>query len=691
MITRRMNAMALAMLTSLGATAAQARVVRIVVDKVTSPNFEGQSFGSAGAYEKVEGHIVGEVDPAQDENRLIQDLSLAPRTPRGTVAYTADFLLLKPIDPAKGNGFLDLSLPNRGRTLGLAYNVGAPHVAGLDSVNPTTRADAGDGFLMRRGYSVLYIGWQADLAGGRGLIRLHAPVATANGQPITGPVRVTAIVERPEQTIGIAGGGAPQVAYPAAQLDEPGATLRHHGSTGAPWVEVPRADWAFAGCEATAFPGKPDPVRICARDGFDPSQVYELSYTARDPLVLGLGLSAIRDAAAFFRHEAKDEAGVANPLAGHVQHVVVTGESQDGNLMRNIVQLGFTRDEAGRPAFDGMMAHLSGKRTPITIRFGAPGATTTLFEGPMLPGHERPLTWSSEADPVTGVRAGLLDRCMATNSCPKIINTWTSTEYRQYAIAYTAVDPSGQHDLTLPPNVRAYFLTGSQHGTWDSQTKRIPPGVCENAKNNGPNAESQRALLVAMEDWVAEGTEPPPSRIATLAAGQLAAPGAIGFPTIPGVTYTARALVPAAIDFGPQYRAVDQSGILALPPHVVASDAYRPLVPKVDADGNETAGVRPTALQAPLGTYTGWNLRRAGYGAGELCGLSGSFIPLAQTKAERDGSGDPRLSIAERYGTHDGYVAAVRSAAGSLRDARLLLPEDADRLVREAEASDVLR
>ncbi len=690
-MTNRMTVVACAMLAALGAPPAQARVIRIVVDNVTSPNFEGESFGTVGAYEKLEGHIVGEVDPAQDENRLIQDLSLAPRTPRGTVEYTADFLLLKPVDPAKGNGFLDLSLPNRGRTLGLAYNVGARRDAGLGSVNPTTRADAGDGFLMRRGYSILYLGWQADLADGRGLIRLHAPVATDNGQLINGPVRVTMIVERPEHTVGFAGGGAPQVAYPAAQLDEPGATLRHHGSTGAPWLEVPRADWAFATCEATAFPGTPDPVRICAKDGFDPSQVYDLSYTARDPLVLGLGLSAIRDAAAFFRNEARDEGGTANPLAGHVQHVLVTGESQDGNLIRNIVQLGFTRDEAGRPAFDGMMAHLSGKRTPITIRFGAPGATTTMFEGPLLPGHERPLTWSSEPDPVTGVRAGLLDRCTATSSCPKIINTWTSTEYRQYAIAYTAVDASGQHDLSLPPTVRAYFLTGSQHGTWDSQTKPIPAGVCVNAKNNGPNMESQRALLVAMEDWVTRGTEPPPSRIATLAATQLAAPDASGFPTLPGVTYTARALVPETIDFGPQYRPIDQSGILALPPRVVASDAYRPLVPKVDVDGNETAGVRPTAIQAPLGTYTGWNLRRAGHGAGELCGLSGSFIPLARTKAERDASGDPRLSIAERYGTHDGYVAAVRMAAGSLRDARLLLPEDADRLVREAEASDVLR
>ena len=690
-MTNRMNAMAWAMLVALGATSAQARVVRIVVDKVTAPNFEGESFGTVGAYEKLEGHIVGEVDPAQDENRLIQDLALAPRTPRGTVEYTADFLLLKPIDPAKGNGFLDLDLPNRGRTLGLAYNVGARRDAGIDSVNPTTRADAGDGFLMRRGYSILYLGWQADLADGRGLIRLHAPVATDNGQPITGPLRLTMIVERTEHTVGFAGGGAPQVAYPATQLDEPGATLRHHGSTDAPWLEVPRADWAFANCEGTIFPGKPDPVRICAKDGFDPSQVYELSYTARDPLVLGLGLSAIRDVAAFLRNDAKDAARAANPLAGHVQHVIVTGESQDGNLMRNIVQLGFTRDEVGRPAFDGMMAHLSGKRTPITIRFGAPGATTTLFEGPLLPGHERPLTWSSEPDPVTGVRAGLLDRCSETNSCPKIINTWTSTEYRQYAIAYTAVDPSGQHDLALPPNVRGYFLTGSQHGTWDSQTKPIPAGACENAKNNGSNAESQRALLVAMEDWVAKGTEPPPSRIATLAAGQLASPGAIGFPAIPGVTYTARALVPGAIDFGPEYRPRDQSGILALPPQLVASDAYRPLVPKVDADGNETAGVRPAALQAPLGTYTGWNLRRAGHGAGELCGLSGSFIPLALTKAERDVSGDPRLSIMERYGTHDGYVTAVRTAAGSLRDARLLLSEDADRLVREAEASDVLR
>src|SRR3954454_23679235 len=252
------------------------------------------------------------------------------------VEYTADFLLLKPIDMARGSGILHENIPNRGRTLGLAGNVGSSQ-----SNNPATKADAGDGFLMRRGYSILFIGWQADLAPGDGRIRLQAPVATDKGQPITGPFRMTYTVEKPTSTLGLEGNGPPQVAYEAAHTDDPDATLRRRGDSISPWVDVPRSDWAFADCASAAFPGKPDATKLCLKDGFDPSQVYDLAYTAKNPIVMGLGLLAIRDASAFFRHETKDDAGNVNPLAGKVRFVVATGESQSGNLMRNIVQLGF--------------------------------------------------------------------------------------------------------------------------------------------------------------------------------------------------------------------------------------------------------------------------------------------------------------------------------------------------------------
>jgi len=660
----------------------------MIVDQVTSPNFEGQSFGDVGQYEKINGHLVGEVDPAQAENRLIQDIDLAPRNARGMVEYTADFLLLKPIDMARGSGILHENIPNRGRTLGLAGNVGSSQ-----SNNPTTKADAGDGFLMRRGYSILFIGWQADLASGDGRIRLQAPVATDKGQPITGPFRMTYTVEKPTSTLGLEGNGPPQVAYEAAHTDDPDATLRRRGDSISPWVDVPRSDWAFADCASAAFPGKPDATKLCLKDGFDPSQVYDLVYTAKNPIVIGLGLLAIRDASAFFRHETKDDAGNVNPLAGKVRFVVATGESQSGNLMRNIVQLGFDRDEAGRPAFDGMVAHLSGKRTPINIRFATPGASSTQYEYPLMPGHEEPLAWSSEREPETGSQVGLLDRCTATRSCPRIFDTFTSTEYRQYAMAYTTVDASGTRDLAVPPNVRMYFLTGSQHGTTGSKTPPIPPGVCQQAKNHAPNVETRRALFVAMDEWLAEGKEPPASRIATIAASELAPPdqASVGWPNIPGVRYTDKWLAPTPVDYGPAFRRIDESGVMNQPPKVITVDAYPPLVPKVDADGSDRAGIRPTALQAPLGTHTGWNLRRAGFGENELCSLSGSFIPFAKTKAERLASNDPRLSLEERYGTHDGYVAAVRKAAESLKAERFLLEEDAARLVSEAQESPVLR
>ena len=669
------------------AAPARARVMRMVVDAAVAPAFEGAGFGDAGTFRTVRGHLVGEVDPAQVENARITDIALAPRNAAGRVEYTADFLLLLPTEPMRGSGFLQVDLVNRGRTLGLAYNVGGAR--GPEQVDPGTRAAAGDGWTMRRGDAVLYIGWQGDLMPGRDLLRLQAPVATDGGRPITGPVRVTFVPERREDTVGIAGGGAPQVAYPAADTGEAGAVLRHRGSSAAEWVVVPRAEWAFASCADAPFPGQPSPVRICARDGLDPSQDYDLQYTAQNPVVLGLGLAAIRDAASFFRHDPADGAGTANPLAGLVRHVVAVGESQDGNLMRNLVQTGFNQDEAGRQVFDGMMAHLSGKRTPINFRFAAPGATTTMFEGPLLPGHEMPLTWQREPDPFGGPAAGLMDRCTATQTCPKVMNTFTSTEYRQYDEAYLTVDPAGTRDLALPENVRAYFLAGSQHGTLDSQAAPIGPGACRLARNNGPNAESQRALLVAMEEWIGSGRAPPASQVATVGRHELAAPADAGFPVLPGVEYPQLVKPILPIDFGPGYDATDQSGVIGHGPVPRPTGAFRPLVPRVDADGNETSGVRPTALQAPVGTYTGWNTRRAS--PGELCGLSGGYIGLARTRAERVAAGDPRLSLEERYRDHAGYVEAVRRAAASLRDTRLLLPEDANRLGREAEASAVLR
>lgn len=677
--------------TLLAVPSAQARITRVVIDQVVSPVFEGESFGAAGQYEKIRGRLIGEVDPAQAENRRIQDIALAPRNAAGRVEYTADFLLLRPVADERIAPVLQLNLVNRGRTLGLIYNVGAPQGGATDSVDPTTRADAGDGFVMRRGSAVLYLGWQGDLAAGDNRLRLAVPVATRQGAPLTGPVRVTLKVDSAAGSASIAGGGAPQVAYPAADLAEPGAVLRHRGATGAAWSTLPRADWAFATCAPGGFPGTPDPRAICLKGNFDPSQDYELTYTARDPLVLGLGLAAIRDTASFFHHAARDSAGTPNPLAGRIKYVLATGLSQDGNLMRNLVQLGFNRDESGRRAFDGMMAHLSGKRTPINVRFAAPGATSTLFEGPLNIGHETPLTWQRERDPLTGKPAGLLDRCRATATCPRVFDTFTSTEFRQYAMAYTWVDPMARRDLVLPANVRVYFLTGSQHGTADSQAKPIPPGVCQLARNHGPNMETQRALLVAMEDWLTAGRAPPPSRVPTLAARQLASPSAAGWPAIPGVTYPTRSLVPTPTDWGAGFDAVDESGITGRTPRPRASVAFPPLVPRVDADGNETSGIRPTAIQVPFGTYTGWNTRRAGFGEGELCGLSGGFVPFAATKAERLAKGDPRPSLEERYATHDDYVRAVYHAAAALQGERFLLPEDAARLVHEAETSGIGR
>ena len=572
---------------------------------------------------------------------------------------------------------------------------------------------------MRQGYSIVWSGWQPDVLPGDNRMTMSVPVATnPDGSPIVGNLRTEYIVNASVSTQDLSGGpltaGGTVASYETASLDNTSATLTRRVREADPRESISNADWKFADCSVTLFPGVPDTRKICLKGGFDTNHIYELIYTAKNPTVLGLGFAATRDLIAFFRHAAHDDFGTANPLAmpngrrhgdesGH--HAIIMGISQSGRYIRTLIHLGFNQDEDGHIVFDGAFAHLAPGRIPLNVRFGAPGRVYLQHEEHLFPAYESPFTYMPVHDPIAGRTDGILKRCLGSHTCPKVSHTMSSLEYWQGRQSLDQTDALGRHDIGLPDFVKMYLLASTQHvpapapapGTLPSQ------GICRWPANPARQSDTLRAVWVALDQWVNRGIKPPRSHVPTLRHRTLVPPDPItlGFPTIPATNYVTptdpvnfdglhNGLTLA--DYGPEYNAREESGnITNNPPTLVGGGDYAVLVPKVDADGNDVAGVRSTAIQAPIGTYTGWNRRAPGFAADEQCTLNGLFIPFARTMVQRLAAGDPRLSLEERYGDHAGYVAAVQAAADRLVAEALLLPEDATRLVAEADASDVLR
>ncbi|MGD1094746.1 MAG: alpha/beta hydrolase domain-containing protein [Bryobacteraceae bacterium] len=658
----------------------QARVVRIVIEKRESPAYDGRSFGSVGRYEKLQGHAFGELDPKDPLNAIITDIQFAPRNARGMVEYSATFTLIKPVDMSKASGVLLYNVANRGR-------------AGLDAAFDEGR-NPGDGFFLKRGDALLYSGWQGDVLPRPEFETISVPVAkNPDGSSITGPVLLRLADMPPNTNTMPLGTGQAGLFYQRpASMDTSLASLKKRAYEGAELIAVPSHDWAFADCRSTPFPGKPDPSMVCVKGGFDPAYLYEVVFTAKDPLVLGIGFAATRDINSFFKHEEKDENGTANPVAKRVSYLISQGTSQSGNFEKTFIHLGFNQDEAGRIVWDGVNDHIPGRQLPMNVRFGTPGSVAGLYEL----GWEGVLWWNDYPDELRHRKtAGMLDRCTETGTCPKVMETFGGVEFWNLRVGTNLVGTKAEADIPLAPNVRRYYFPSTTHGGGRGGfvTTSAPPANCALPANPNPELETMRALLTALIDWVVKGTPPPPSRYPRLDQGQLAQATQkdLGFPDIPGVP-SPDGVVNTAYDydFGPHFNYNDESGIISIQPPVI-KQVIPTLVPKVDADGNEFAGVRSVQLQAPLGTYLGWNVFGKGYFKGRNCGLNGGFIPFAATKAERTQSGDPRPSLEERYGSHDAYVAMVRAAAAEAVRERFLLQEDADRLVAQAAASTILK
>jgi hypothetical protein len=672
MVSRtRIAAMAIAVVCSVVAT--EARITRIEIVKVESPAPAGRAGASAGPYERMSGKAYGELDPNDPKNAVITDLKLAPRNARGKVEYVATFSLMKPIDMTQSSGVLMYSVVNRGN--------------GAAAAGP-------------EGHVSLVSGWQGDLLPTANNQTIRVPVAkNPDGTSISGPLvlRFTGLTGTTTTLMIPRNQPSP---YPPVTLDTSKASLVSAVSESATGVKtgkvvIPSGDWAFADCATNPFPGKPDATRICVRNGFNPTLLYELQYTARDPLVLGIGAAATRDINSFFRYEKQDDAGTANPVAGRIRWGISEGSSQSGTFLRLFIQLGLNQDEQGRRVWDGSNPNIASRVIDLNRRFAMPGGTVSLYEL----GMEAPLWWEEWNDTPRGRgKAGLLDRCRVSNTCPKIMETFGSAEIWGLRASPMLVGTTAKADIPLPDNVRRYYFPGVTHGGGPGDfttTTGAVAGGCDLPVNPAPSAPMRSALMSALTEWVTRGTPMPASRYPTIADGTLVADtsAAMGFPTIPGKPSPENLVYPLLdYDLGSSFGYRDQSGFLTGLPKV--KQTLPQLVPKVDADGNETAGVKSPLQMAPLGTYTGWNVISSGPFKGQMCQFGspvGGFIPFAKTKDERLASGDPRRSLEERYQTHDGYVQALSTAARSLVKDGYLRQADADAMIKQAEASSVLR
>ena len=683
---------------------AQARITRLEIIR-TEPAFGGQAFGAAGPYQHVFALAHGELDPGDPVNEVIQDLALAPRNNEGHVEYTTPVELLKPADMARGNRMLVMEVANRGNKLILGtFDEGTPGPV----ANWNALTAPGDGWLMQQGYTLAWWGWEMDATPGMSRIAMPPVVVhNADGSPVTGLVRSELLTPAPARTIGLAQSGQVQafppdsyVNYPAASLDNAKATLTVRVNEHDRRVPIPNDRWSFGRCDGDGSHVEPDPNHLCMPSGFEPGHLYELIYQARDPAVLGLGFAATRDVGAFLRNAEKGDDGVANPVFRRDARAILEGTSQSGRMLRTFLMLGFNRGEDGRPVFDGAYPHIGGGLMPLNVRFGQPVRAWGEQTDHLYAAYDFPFSYGKQDDPLTGRSQGLLDRCTATNTCPRIFHVATVLEMWEGRQSLGFTDPLGLRDVSDPPGVRTFIMASTQHSPAPLPLATKPPfGLCQQQPNPNPQLWTMRALLTALTGWVRDGAEPPPGVVPRIGEGTLVAPDQVRLPYIPANDYggTARPAVSQArifdtlhvLDFGPDYRAADTSGVITIEPPKVGTASYGILVPQVDADGNDLAGIRSVFEQVPVGTYLGWNLFRAGRLEGGMCNLQGSFIPFAATKAERDATGDTRLSIAERYPTKDGYLAAFRSAAERLVNARFLLPADAATLVSRAEQEGI--
>lgn len=627
--------------------------------RTRAPYGDGAFFGDVGHYERVDGRLSFAVDPEDPANAVIVDLVHAPREPDGTVTFHSDVVVLRPADPRRGNGAALVEAVNRGQPLAPRVLDRAPY-EGWDD----TDVSPGDGFLFRHGYTVVHLGWQWDVRRRAGRLGFDAPEARIDGAPVTGRTVVELRSSFLERTRLLA--NRDHQPYPAADLEEADALLTVRDWDDGPVTVIPRDRWCFA--RETASGLEPSAEHVHYVDGFEPGRQYHVVYTAARAPVVGAGLLAFRDVAGFLRSGTDDRVGAP------VERVHGFGMSQSGRLLRHFLHLGLNRDERGRMAYDGLIPHVAGgRRGEFNHRFAQPSVQ-------LVPnfGHLPPFADDPQIDPVTGVADGLLERQRERGGTPKVCYVNTSAEYWRGDCSLIHTDPDGTTDLASGPGVRHYHLASTQHFPGEvpqTDYNEHDGGRGRYGFNVVDMTPAVRAVLHNLDRWVADGVEPPPSEVPRLADGTLTTRSEVlsALPALPDLVLPDPARLPVlrAVDLGPDA----PRGVGRYP--VQEGHTYPCLVAAVDADGNEVAGIRLPDVTVPIGTHVGFNPRHPDTGAPEqIMSMQGSTWWFARTRHEREGRGDPRPSVEERYTGREDYLARVRDAAERLVDRGHLLDED---------------
>ena len=645
------------------------------------PFADGHSFGRSGPYERLVGRAHFAVDPEDGAYAEVVDLDKVSRNAEGLVEYASDVCILKPVGP--GNRRLLFGYGNRGNKRELQFFNDSPA-----SNAPRTLRDAGNGFLMRRGYTVVWAAWEGDLLPGDGRMLLDVPMARDGTAPLTGLVRTEFIADRSGISTFPLSGWASTRSYPSVSLDTTRAKLTRRRYPDDARETIASDAWTFARTEGgTGLDAQgaesaivESDTHIHVFDGFEPGWIYELVYTARDPRPYGIGHAVVRDLVSFLRFDDTDRRGDANPLAGSTDKAYAWGRSQTGRCIRDFVYRGYNADARGRRVFDGVLPHVSGAGMMwMNHRF----ARVVTPAGQQYEDHENcadrfPFAYGASTDHLSGREDAILKR---PETDPLVLHTQSATEYWQRRGSLVHTDTEGR-DLEAPDNVRIYLWASSQHFA-NPNASRPVRGNRQHYENVVQTSMLFRAMLDALDAWATHGIEAPASRIPRRADRTLVEFEAwkSQFPHIPGVMIPSGANSLPLYDFGPDF----ESGLLTRePPDVAQAGGYAVLVPAVDSDGNDVAGVRAPMVQAPLGTCTGWNLRARGFGHGAMHEFTGSYIPLPDTDSEAAMTGDPRASVLARYRNAEGYEAAIEAAARRLVDERLMLEEDVERVVARA-------
>jgi hypothetical protein len=638
---------------------AEARVVRLRIERREAV-LNGRPFGAAGPYEKLVGKVDFGLDPALPRNGDIVDLRLAPRNARGEVESSADFYMLKPVDPRRGNGRLFYEVGNRGGKAILSTFQKA-----TGSADPTTEAELGDGALMRQGFTLLWLGWQWDVPDRPGTMRMEMPIATDNGRRITGIVRGNFILNDRAETASVA--DRSHKAYPVLDPNSADSFMTVRDDPVAKGQVIPRSRWRFVDGGTVALEG-----------GFEPGRIYDVVYRSADPRVLGCGLAGVRDLVSFMKYDTSAE----NPMPG-LRSAIGWGVSQSGRFLRHFLYQGFNEDEQGRRVFDGVFDQVGGAgRGSFNHRFGQASRDALQHFNILFPVDLFPFTDGPSTDPESGLTDSLLGRAERTGTAPKVFHLLTNSEYFNRAGSLVHTDATGTKDADLPANTRVYMIASAPHGPgpFPPETNRGGGQVGRAPLNPLNYSPAVRALFRALDRWVAEDVAPPPSAYPRIADGTLAPPDRAGWPAVPGFALPQQPLRAFHLNFGPDW----PKGIVSVEPPEIGKP-FVVSVPALDADGNVRAGIRLPDIAVPLATHAGWNYRDASTGAPDrLAGEIGSYIPFARTKADRDRAGDPRLSIEERYRSRDEYVGKFAAAALGLVEQRYVLEEDVVDLLKRA-------